>query len=75
MGKVVADENRTYRMLAGSDGWVWDIRESTTGSLVKKDQVLVRLDSKRAMGSKPTGGPVDSSRTTSPSGPRSAGAS
>jgi multidrug efflux pump subunit AcrA (membrane-fusion protein)/YHS domain-containing protein len=43
IGRVAADENRTYRVLAGSEGWVWDIRESTTGSLVKKDQLMATV--------------------------------
>jgi membrane fusion protein, copper/silver efflux system len=43
LGKVAADENRTYRLLAGADGWVWKVRESTTGSLVSKDQLLATV--------------------------------
>jgi multidrug efflux pump subunit AcrA (membrane-fusion protein)/YHS domain-containing protein len=43
IGRVAADENRTYRVLASSEGWVWDVRESTTGSLVKKDQLMATV--------------------------------
>ncbi|MGA2403661.1 MAG: efflux RND transporter periplasmic adaptor subunit [Syntrophobacteraceae bacterium] len=40
LGRIVPDENRVYRMLAGSDGWIFDVHESTTGSLVQKDQLM-----------------------------------
>jgi multidrug efflux pump subunit AcrA (membrane-fusion protein)/YHS domain-containing protein len=40
---VAADENLTYRILASSEGWVWDVHESTTGSLVKKDQLMATV--------------------------------
>lgn len=43
LGRIAADENRTYRILAGSDGWMWNIHESTTGSLVQKDQLMGSL--------------------------------
>ncbi len=43
LGKVAADENRTYRVLSSAEGWVSDIRESTTGSLVKKDQLMATV--------------------------------
>ncbi|OGP73082.1 MAG: hypothetical protein A2V86_11045 [Deltaproteobacteria bacterium RBG_16_49_23] len=43
IGRVAADENLTYRVLAGSEGWVWDVRESTTGSVVKKDQLMATV--------------------------------
>ena len=39
-GRVVIDENRTYRLVAPADGWILDLQEGTTGSLVSKDQVL-----------------------------------
>ena len=39
-GRVAPDENRTYRILAAVDGWVRDIRNITTGSVVTKDQIL-----------------------------------
>jgi len=43
LGRVAADENRTYRILSSAEGWVSDIRESTTGSLVKKDQLMAKV--------------------------------
>ena len=43
IGRVAADENLTYRVLASSEGWVWDVHESTTGSLVKKDQLMATV--------------------------------
>ncbi len=39
-GRVVADENRTHRLVAPSEGWVRELYGGTTGTLVKKDQVL-----------------------------------
>jgi multidrug efflux pump subunit AcrA (membrane-fusion protein)/YHS domain-containing protein len=43
VGRVAADENRTYRVLASTEGWVSDVQESTTGSLVKKDQLMAKV--------------------------------
>lgn len=42
-GRVAADENLTYRVVSSTEGWVSDIRESTTGSLVKKDQLMATV--------------------------------
>src|SRR5512134_1600542 len=43
LGRVAADENRTHRITAGADGWVWDVKASTTGSVVKKDQLMATV--------------------------------
>ncbi len=43
LGRVFADENLTYRMVAGAEGWVWDVYESTTDSLVQKDQLMASI--------------------------------
>ncbi len=43
LGRVSADENRTYSVTAGDDGWVWRVHEGTTGSLVQKDQLLAAV--------------------------------
>jgi len=43
LGRVSPDENRTYRLTAGDDGWVWRVHEGTTGSLVEKDQLLAAV--------------------------------
>ncbi len=40
LGRVTGDENRTYRINAAVDGWIQKINHQTTGSLVKKDDVL-----------------------------------
>lgn len=44
LGTVAADENRTYRVIASTDGWVQDVLGSTTGSLVRKEQVMALMD-------------------------------
>lgn len=43
LGRVAANENLTYRIFASTDGWVSDVRGGTTGSLVKKDQLLAKV--------------------------------
>ncbi|MCU0573690.1 MAG: efflux RND transporter periplasmic adaptor subunit [Syntrophobacteraceae bacterium] len=43
LGRVSPDENRTYSLTAGDDGWVWRVHEGTTGSLVEKDQLLAAV--------------------------------
>jgi Cu(I)/Ag(I) efflux system membrane fusion protein len=40
LGRIAPDENLVYRLLAGSDGWISEVRASTTGSLVQKDQLM-----------------------------------
>jgi membrane fusion protein, copper/silver efflux system len=40
LGRVVPDENRIYRINSASDGWVKTIFPITTGSLVRKDEML-----------------------------------
>jgi membrane fusion protein, copper/silver efflux system len=39
-GRVVADENRTYPIVAAVSGWIRNVENVTTGDTVKKDQVL-----------------------------------
>ena len=39
-GRVVVDENRIYRLVSPAEGWILDLQEGTTGSLVAKDQIL-----------------------------------
>lgn len=43
LGRVSVDENRVYRILTGSEGWIRSIDAGTTGSLVQHDQVLATL--------------------------------
>ncbi len=40
LGRVVPDETRIFRINSASDGWVKRVFSVTTGSLVKKDDVL-----------------------------------
>jgi Cu(I)/Ag(I) efflux system membrane fusion protein len=40
LGRVVPDETRIYRINAATDGWITKILPVTTGSLVKKDELL-----------------------------------
>ena len=42
-GRVVADENRTYPIVAAVSGWIRNVENVTTGDTVKKDQVLASL--------------------------------
>jgi RND family efflux transporter MFP subunit len=44
LGRVAADENLTYRVIASTDGWLRDVQGSTTGSLVQKDQLMALID-------------------------------
>ena len=44
LGRVSVDENRIYRMIAGTEGWVWEVQGSTTGSLVQKDQLMALIN-------------------------------
>jgi membrane fusion protein, copper/silver efflux system len=39
-GRVVADENRTYPIVAALSGWIRDVGAVTTGDTVRKEQVL-----------------------------------
>ena len=42
-GRVAADENRTYPIVAAVSGWIRNVDSVTTGDTVKKDQVLASL--------------------------------
>ncbi|MGB7847340.1 MAG: efflux RND transporter periplasmic adaptor subunit [Candidatus Acidiferrum sp.] len=44
-GRVVADETRTYRLTAGTDGLVLATFDHSAGSLVKKEEVLATFSS------------------------------
>ncbi len=39
-GKVVSDETRIYRINASTDSWIRELSDVTTGSIVKKGQIL-----------------------------------
>ncbi|MBI5585775.1 MAG: efflux RND transporter periplasmic adaptor subunit [Deltaproteobacteria bacterium] len=43
LGRVAANENLTYRIVSSTEGWVSSIKESTTGSLVQKDQLMATI--------------------------------
>jgi Cu(I)/Ag(I) efflux system membrane fusion protein len=40
LGRVAVDETRIYRLNTATDGWVRETSSNSTGSLVKKDEVL-----------------------------------
>jgi YHS domain-containing protein len=40
LGRIAPDENRLHRLIAASEGFIWDVHGITTGSLVQKDQLL-----------------------------------
>ena len=42
-GRVAVDENRIYRVVSASEGWLVDLQGGTTGSLVAKDQILAKI--------------------------------
>src|SRR5690348_6278967 len=45
-GRVAPDDNRVYRMMAGTDGWIQSLQDSPAGTVVKKDQVLATFYSR-----------------------------
>lgn len=47
-GRVTPDESRIYKLNAGIEGYIQDVSPATTGSLVKKDQVLATFSSPNA---------------------------
>jgi membrane fusion protein, copper/silver efflux system len=42
-GRIAPNENAVYPLVAGSEGWVREVREATTGALVKKGQPLLSI--------------------------------
>jgi multidrug efflux pump subunit AcrA (membrane-fusion protein)/YHS domain-containing protein len=45
-GRVAPDDNRVYRMMAGTDGWIQSLQDSPAGTVVKKDEVLATFYSR-----------------------------
>src|ERR1700739_481364 len=45
-GRGAPDDNRVYRMVAGTDGWIQSLQDSPAGTVVKKDQVLATFYSR-----------------------------
>lgn len=43
LGKVAADENRVYQINAYTDGWIRKVSTVSTGSLVKKNEILAEF--------------------------------
>jgi membrane fusion protein, copper/silver efflux system len=43
LGRVAADENRIHRLVAPTEGWVVELDQGTTGSLVTKGQLLCKI--------------------------------
>ncbi len=41
LGRIVPDENRTYRITSSSELWIRKVYPPTTGSIVKKDEPLL----------------------------------
>ena len=48
LGRVVPDEARIYKLNAGIDGFIQEVSAATTGSIVRKDQVLATFSSPMA---------------------------
>ncbi len=42
-GRVAPNENAVYPLVAGSEGWVRDVRGATTGALVRRNEVLASI--------------------------------
>jgi len=45
-GRVEADGDRLYRLMAGTDGWVQSVQNNPVGTLVKKNELLATLYSR-----------------------------
>ncbi len=43
LGRIAADENRIFALIAATDGWMSEVHESTTGSLVNKNQLMAQI--------------------------------
>ena len=48
LGRVAPDEARIYKLNAGIEGYIQDVSTATTGSFVKKDQVLASFSAPSA---------------------------
>ncbi len=43
LGRIAADENLVYTLIAATDGWMGEVHESTTGSMVDKNQLMAHI--------------------------------
>jgi len=48
LGRVAADEGKIYKLNAGIEGYIQEVSSATTGSFVRKDQVLATFSSPMA---------------------------
>src|SRR6195256_6427755 len=46
IGRVDADSSKTFRVMAGAEGWVQSVKNNPAGTLVKKDELLAFLYSR-----------------------------
>jgi Cu(I)/Ag(I) efflux system membrane fusion protein len=45
-GRVAANENLVYRLMAGTDGWIQSLKDNPAGTVVKKDELLATFYSR-----------------------------
>jgi RND family efflux transporter MFP subunit len=45
-GRVAANDNLVYKLMAGTDGWVQSLNDNPAGTVVKKDQLLATFYSR-----------------------------
>jgi len=45
-GRVTANENLVYKLMAGTDGWIQSLQDNPAGTVVKKDQLLATFYSR-----------------------------
>jgi RND family efflux transporter MFP subunit len=45
-GRVEADDNRVYRLMAGTEGWVRSLENNPAGTIVKKNELLATFYSR-----------------------------
>ena len=48
LGRVAADEGKIYKLNAGIEGYIQEVSSATTGSFVRKDQVLATFSAPNA---------------------------
>jgi Cu(I)/Ag(I) efflux system membrane fusion protein len=45
-GRVTANENLVYKLMAGTDGWIQSLQDNPAGTVVKKEQLLATFYSR-----------------------------
>src|SRR6516225_4259971 len=45
-GRVAANDNLVYKLMAGTDGWIQSLQDNPTGTVVKKNQLLATFYSR-----------------------------